>query len=220
MRSSIYVETEGQYFLIDIGPDFRSQMLDNGLSKVDSILLTHEHNDHVAGIDDIRPINFYYKNDIPIFGLERVLDQLKTRFHYAFEENKYPGAPTLGLHPISPGALEIDGVNIRVINIIHGQLPILGFRFNGLAYLTDVKTIPEEEMENLEDLDILILSALRRKPHFSHLNLEEALDLIERIKPRRTYLTHISHLMGRHSDIEDELPSNVHLAYDGLELII
>lgn len=219
-RSSIHVESGGQHIQIDIGPDFRLQMLNNDLSKVDAILLTHEHNDHVAGIDDIRPVNFHYKNEIPIYGEERVLDQVKERFHYAFTEKKYPGAPDLQLISIAEEPFDIDGLPIIPIRVMHGGLPILGFRIGRMAYLTDVKSIPESEHEKLSGLDVLILSALRREPHFSHLTLDEAMEFAQRFSPGQTYLTHISHLMGRHEEVDKLLPAKVGLAFDGLTIEI
>ena len=219
LRSSGLLQVEGQNILIDIGPDFRTQMLNNDFSQVDAILLTHEHNDHVAGLDDIRPINFHYKSDIPIYGHERVLGQLKTRFSYAFTKDKYPGAPTLSLISIDKGEFSIEGVHVTALEVMHGRLPILGFRIKDFVYLTDVKTIGEEEMQKLHGVDTLVINSLQRKPHFSHLTLDEAINLIEEIQPKRSFLTHISHYLGCHESLEDELQDrNILIAFDGLKL--
>ena len=219
LRSSGLLQVDGESILIDIGPDFRMQMLNNGFSQVDAIVLTHEHNDHVAGLDDIRPINFHYKNDIPIYGLARVLAQLKDRFSYAFTQDKYPGAPTLSLLPIEEGDFTIGGLHLMAIQVMHGRLPILGFRILDFVYMTDVKTIADKEMQKLHGVETLVINALQRKPHFSHLTLNEALVLIEEIQPKRTFLTHVSHHLGKHQSLEEELKEkNIYIAYDGLKL--
>ncbi len=219
LRSSGMIQVDDLSILIDIGTDFRSQMLNNDLSEVDAILLTHEHNDHVAGLDDIRPVNFHYKNDIPIYGQARVLDQLKERFSYAFSDSKYPGAPTLSLRPIEPGGFNMDHIEITAIEVLHGRLPILGYRIYDFVYLTDVKTISDTELKKLKDVEVLVINALQRKPHFSHLTFDEAIDLIDVIQPKKAFLTHASHHLGSHGSLEEELKEkNVFMAYDGLQI--
>lgn len=202
--------------VIDIGPDFRQQLLTAGVDDVDAILLTHEHNDHVSGLDEIRPINFIRKKDIPVFGQRRVLKELTLRFPYVFDVNsEYPGRPKVNLVEINTEVFTVGDIEVRPIRIMHGPLPILGYRVGDFCYITDAKTIAPEELDKLRGLDTLIINALHRRPHFSHLNLKEATDLIAHIGPRQAYLTHLSHDMGRHAAVESELPAAIRLAYDG-----
>lgn len=218
-RASIYIETDQLRLLVDIGPDFRAQMLQNGLSDIDAVFITHEHNDHTAGVDDIRPLNFLQKRNMPFYTLARVAKEIQTRFHYAFAEVKYPGAPQLEMVEVTEAAFYINNQKIQPIGVLHGQLPILGLRVGDFAYLTDVKTIPESEMPKLKDLDVLIISALRHEPHYSHLTLEEALGMSRRIGAQRTYFTHMSHKLGKHDEVEPHLPNGIRLAYDGLSIV-
>jgi phosphoribosyl 1,2-cyclic phosphate phosphodiesterase len=206
---------------IDAGPDFRQQMLAQGFSKVDAILLTHEHSDHISGLDDVRPVNFMQRKEMPVFGLPRVLDAVRRRFDYVFDTSyAYPGLPKIGLKEIQPGPANIAGITLQVILVMHGDLPVLGFRIGDFCYITDCKTIPDDQWVHLQNLDVLFLNALHRKEHFSHLNLSEALDMIEAIGPRKAYLTHMSHDMGLHREVEASLPANVKLAYDGLRITL
>ena len=193
-------------------------MLRANCKKIDGILFTHEHSDHVIGMDDIRPF-FFRQGDIPIYAHKRVLKALNKRFEYIFEtENKYPGAPTVIENIITNNTFDISGLKVVPINVMHSDLQVFGFRFNDFAYLTDVKTIEEEELEKLKGLKILVINALRIRPHYSHFNLEEALAFIDIVKPEKAYLTHISHLLGFHDDVQQLLPENVFLAYDNLQL--
>lgn len=217
LRSSIMVSWEDVNYVVDCGPDFRQQMIQANVAAINGILFTHEHADHIAGFDDIRP--FYYRmGAVPIYSDARVLNSLQRRYEYIFAtENRYPSAPAVQASVISEkDVLEFKGVKVTPIKIMHGDLPILGYRFNDVAYLTDVKTIPEEEKEKLKDLDVLITTALRKDSHTTHCNLEEALELIEELKPKKAYLTHISELLGFHAEVEKELPEHVFLSYDGL----
>ncbi len=218
LRTSALVEWGGKTFCIDVGPDFRQQMLRAGVQHLDAILLTHEHNDHIIGLDDVRPFNFRQKRDMPVYGLPRVLQQVKERFAYIFAEQKYPGAPGVRLHPLEPSdqPVEIEGVPVWPLEVMHGRLPILGYRFGDFAYLTDVKSLPEQTIAQLRGCKAIVLSALHRKPHHSHLNLDEALQLLEVLQPERAWLTHISHRMGRHEEVSALLPKGVELARDGL----
>jgi len=217
-RASVLIETEGKRILIDCGPDFRMQMLKimetDYFTDLDGVLLTHEHYDHVGGLDDLRA--FCQKGALSIYAEDNVVEAIHSRLSYAFKKHKYPGIPDLALIPIQNQAFFISGVKIIPIRLMHANLPIFGYRIDNCAYLTDLKTIPEEEFEKLQDLDVLIINALRIDEHISHENLQQALQYIERIKPRRAYLTHMSHRFGLHSVMERKLPENVFIAYDGL----
>lgn len=221
LRVSIWISWDDYSYVIDCGPDFRQQMLISNCKKVDGILFTHEHADHTAGLDDIRPFNFKM-GAMPIYAHERVIDNLKYRFNYIFEtENRYPGAPSVlvnKVHDNSP--LNLGNMKVQPISVMHGDLQVYGYRFDKFAYLTDVKTIVQEEIEKLKDLDVLVVNALREEPHHSHFNLDEALQFIELVKPKKAYLTHVSHMLGFHEEIQKRLPKNVFLAYDNLEITI
>jgi len=217
LRSSALFEWDGKNIVIDCGPDFRRQMLDSSCDRVDAIFFTHEHNDHVSGLDDIRPF-YFNQGNIPIYAGDRVINALKRRFDYIFKsEGNIPGTPNVLVNEVL-GDFIFNNKKVVVINVFHGALPIFGFRMDNVAYFTDVKVIPECEYDKLKDLEILIINALRIEEHYSHLNLQDALDLISRINPKRAYLTHISHKLGFHQNVQDKLPKNVYLAYDGLQL--
>ncbi|MFM9988045.1 MBL fold metallo-hydrolase [Flavobacterium sp.] len=217
LRVSVWIEWDSNSFVIDCGPDFRQQMLTSGCPRIDAILFTHEHSDHTAGLDDIRPF-FFKQGDIPIYGHERVLKNLKKRFDYIFEtENKYPGSP--GVSPIeveNDVLIEIDSKKIIPINAMHGDLQVFGYRFDNFAYLTDVKTIETAQLNKLKNLEVLVINALREEHHNTHFNLQEALDFINIVQPKKAYLTHISHTFGFHEEVQKKLPKNVFLAYDNL----
>jgi len=218
LRSSIHIEVDGKSFVIDSGPDFRQQMLREGIEKVDALLFTHEHKDHTAGMDDIRSFNFLQKKDIPIYARHSVLEQLKREFAYVFSEVKYPGAPQVKVNEIHNSPFQVEGVDIVPVEVLHYKLPVFGFRIKNFAYITDMKTIQPEEAEKLKDLDVLILNALQKTKHISHLTLEEALDFAERIGAKKTYFTHLSHKMGKHGEVSEELPDHVEIAYDGMQI--
>jgi len=220
LRVSVLVEINGSAYLIDCGPDFRQQMLRCGCTKIDAILFTHEHADHVNGLDDIRPFCFK-QGDVPIYAHKRVIKSLKKRFDYVFEtENKYPGAPSVSVNIIKNKPFVVNGLNIVPIKGKHLELQVFGFRFKNFAYLTDMKSLKDKEIDKLKGLDVLVVNALRIAPHHSHFNLEEALAFVKKVRPKKAYLTHISHLMGFHAEIENILPENVFLAYDNLQLTI
>ena len=221
LRVSIWIRWDDYSFVIDCGPDFRQQMLTSGCQSVNGILYTHEHADHTAGLDDIRPFNFR-QGEMPIYAHKRVIENLKRRFDYVFETvNKYPGAPSvLPIEIVNNVPFTIGNKKVIPINVYHGNLQVFGFRIDDFAYLTDVKTIAKEEVAKLKNLKVLVVNALREAPHDTHFNLEEALNFIDLIKPERTYLTHISHTFGFHEEIEKKLPKNVYLAYDNLEINI
>lgn len=219
LRSSIMVSWDDINYIIDCGADFRQQMLRENVQSINGILFTHEHADHIAGFDDIRAFSFKM-GKVPIYLSERVLKCLKKRYEYVFAtKNRYPTAPNVKPIVVSQNQiLNFNGVKVIPIEVMHGNLPIFGYRFNNIAYLTDIKTITNKEKKKLQNLDILIVTGLRIKPHPTHFNLEEALNFIKEIKPKRAYLTHISDQLGFHSEVEKELPNNVFLAYDGLVL--
>jgi len=220
LRVSALVEYEGYTILIDCGPDFRAQMLANQITHIDAILYTHEHNDHTAGLDDIRPY-FFKQGDIPIYAHKRVLDSLRKRFDYIFEsENKYPGAPSVVVNEIQNVPFKFKELDIIPVNVMHNRVQVFGYRIADFVYLTDVKTIEEEEIEKLQGVKVLVINALRIEKHHSHFNLEDALEFINHVKPERAYIIHISHLMGFHEEVQAELPENVFLAYDNLKITI
>lgn len=219
LRVSGLLETDTVNLVFDCGPDFRQQMLRSGCTKVDALLLTHEHNDHVIGLDDVRPLNFLHKKDMVVYALPRVAAEVKQRFAYVFAENKYPGAPMVRLEILNPYIpFHIENLSVTPINVMHGNLPILGYRIADFAYLTDVKTIPAAEFSKLKNLDILVLSALHHTEHHSHLTVEQAVKIARRINARRTYFIHFSHRAGLHRDIEKMLPADMFAAYDGLTI--
>ena len=217
LRTSALIQWNNKNIVIDCGPDFRAQMLNSGGDRVDAIFFTHEHNDHVSGLDDIRP--FYFRQgNIPIYASERVIHALNKRFDYIFKnEGNIPGTPNVTTNIIDDNFI-FNKQEVVLLNAFHGNLPIHGFRFDNLAYFTDVKTINQHEYFKLKDLDVLIINALRIEEHYSHLNLNDALEIISKIKPKRAYLTHISHKLGFHKDVQLSLPENVFLAYDGLQV--
>jgi len=217
LRCAVHVQTDTLDVVIDVGPDFRQQMLRAGIAKLDAALITHEHNDHMIGLDDVRPFNFKQRSDIPIYAVEDVHEQLRSKFHYAFAKNPYPGAPRLKVETLNiDDPFHIKGVKIIPIPVLHGNLPVLGFRFGDFTYITDVKYIPPRSWELILGTKYLVISALHHEEHHSHLNLTEALAVIEKLQPEMAYLTHISHRMGKAADINPGLPENVQLAYDGL----
>ena len=219
LRSSVLINWDNYNFVIDCGPDFRTQMLNSNCSKIDAIIYTHEHSDHVAGLDDIRPF-FFKQGKIPIYAHKRVLNELKKRFYYVFDENySYPGSPKV-IENIISSNFNINNKEIIPIDALHKDLQIFGYRFEKFAYLTDVKTIEDKEINKLNNLDVLVVNALRIEQHYSHFNLEQALEFIKIVKPKKAYLTHISHMLGFHDEVQKILPENVFLAYDGLEITI
>ncbi|MCM1153715.1 MAG: MBL fold metallo-hydrolase [Muribaculum sp.] len=217
-RASVLVKTMGLNILIDPSPDFRQQALDQNLHRIDAVLLTHSHYDHVGGMDDLRPYCAF--TDMVIYAKEDVDSDLHRRLDYCFRESKYPGVPTFNMQIIDNNPFYIKGVRITPIEVLHGKLPIFGYRIGRFAYVTDAKTIPDNEMDKLYGLDVLILNSLRFTPHFSHLSVPEALEIIKEVEPKETYLTHFCHHVGRHEDIERKLPPHVHPAYDNLHLTI
>ncbi|MBO6606561.1 MBL fold metallo-hydrolase [Psychroserpens sp.] len=218
LRVSVLVEWDDYTYVVDCGPDFRQQMLRAGVKRIDGIVFTHEHADHTAGLDDIRP--FYFRQgDIPFYAHKRVFQQLRERFDYIFtDKDKYPGVPSVIQNEIRNEPFQLNSMTVVPINGYHHKLQVFGFRFNEFAYLTDMKTVADEEIEKLKDVKVLVVNALRETEHISHFNLKEALDFIDRVKPEKAYLTHISHHMGFHDVVQQSLPENVYLAYDNLQI--
>ncbi|WP_445732359.1 MBL fold metallo-hydrolase [Mariniflexile sp.] len=220
LRVSVLVEWDDHTYVVDCGPDFRYQMLRSGCSKIDGILFTHEHSDHTLGLDDIRPF-YFHQGDIPIYAHKRVLKSLHKRFDYIFEtKNKYPGAPSVIENRIKNKPFKLHNLEVVPVDGKHDALQVFGFKFGDFAYLTDMKTVEEKEIEKIKNVKILVVNALRIHPHQSHFNLEEALLFIKKVNPEKAYLTHISHLLGFHDEVEKLLPENVFLAYDGLQITI
>ncbi len=218
-RASIMISINGQNYVIDSGPDFRTQMLRHKVKSLRAIVYTHEHKDHLAGMDDVRAFNYREQRDMELFCTPRVADALKREYHYVFSQERYPGIPTVNLNLIGLEPFQLpEGPTLIPIEVMHYRLPVLGFRLGDFTYITDAKTIRSEEKEKVKGTRILIVNALHRSEHISHFNLEEALAFIDEIQPEQAYLTHISHLFGCHKEISKFLPSNVAIAYDGLEL--
>jgi phosphoribosyl 1,2-cyclic phosphate phosphodiesterase len=216
LRSAIMIEEGSTRIVVDCGPDFRQQMLSHTVDNLDAILLTHEHADHIFGLDDIRSFNWLRKTPMDIYCEPRVQKNLKNMFSYVFAENKIPGIPQMDLIDLNDQQFNVGNIHITPIRVYHQHLSVYGFRFGKIAYLTDFNRIEEQALEKLYGIDTLIICALRKTPHVSHLNLSEALELIEKIAPRKAYLTHMSHEMGKHRDLLNDLPSNVEPAFDGL----
>jgi phosphoribosyl 1,2-cyclic phosphate phosphodiesterase len=216
LRCAILVEEGSARLIVDAGPDFRQQMLRYRVTNLDAVLLTHEHADHIFGLDDIRSYNWVRKAPMDIFCEKRVAENLRTTFNYAFAEIRYPGTPQMDLISIDGNPFKVRDIQVNPIRLYHHKLPVYGFRFGKFAYLTDFNRIDDDELEKLFGVEVLIICALRKSPHIAHLSLSEALVLVKRIAPRQTYLTHMSHEMGLHAELAQELPKGVELAYDGL----
>jgi phosphoribosyl 1,2-cyclic phosphate phosphodiesterase len=219
LRTSVLVETESTAVLVDAGPDFRQQMLRKRQRRLDAVLITHEHKDHVAGLDDVRAFNFLQEKSMPVYGLPRVLNQLKVEYAYAFAELKYPGVPKIELYELNAGdRLSLGDIEIDSIPVMHAKLPILGFRMGDLAYITDANFLSAEALKQIEGCKVLVLNALQKQAHISHYTLDEAVELAKATGIPRVYFIHMSHRMGRHAAIARELPDGIELAWDGLEI--
>jgi len=216
----VHLEVDDKSIIIDSGPDFRQQVLTNRIRRLDALVFTHEHKDHTAGMDDVRSFNFLQKQAMPVYAHARVIESLKREFAYVFAEKKYPGVPQVDIREIDREPFSVLGVPFQPVEVLHYKLPVFGFRIYDFTYITDAKTISEAEKEKIKGSKVLVLNALQKQSHLSHLTLEEALNLVEELQPERTYLIHMSHRMGLHRDVLKELPANVSLAYDGLTVTI
>ena len=218
LRTSVHLDIDGKSFVVDTGPDFRQQMLRTGIKRLDAVLFTHEHKDHTAGLDEVRAYNFLQGQDIPVYAHQRVLNQLQAEYAYIFAEKKYPGIPRLQLNEIRNESFEIEGVLFTPIDVLHHRLPVFGYRIHNFTYLTDLNYISDEELEKVYGTRVLVLDALQIEPHISHFTLEQALALVERIRPEQTYFVHMSHKIGLHREVEKRLPPSIRLGYDGLKI--
>ncbi|HEU0064675.1 MAG TPA: MBL fold metallo-hydrolase [Flavisolibacter sp.] len=220
LRSSIMVESENTTFVVDTTPDFRYQMLREHVMHMDAILFTHPHKDHVAGLDDVRAFNFFQHKPMNIYANQMTIDALRREFSYAFDDNKYPGVPNLKIHTINLDSFLIGNIPVLPIMVWHLNMPVYGFRFGKFTYITDANRIEESEKEKIKGSEIIVVNALRKEKHISHYALNEAIDLVRELEIPEAYFTHISHQLGKHADIEKNLPQGIHLAYDGLKLSV
>jgi phosphoribosyl 1,2-cyclic phosphate phosphodiesterase len=218
LRSSIMIEENGQRVVIDTGPDFRQQMLRENVKSLDAVVFTHEHKDHIAGLDDVRAFNYLKQSPMNVYATKHVQEALKREFFYVFSGDNYPGIPRLNMISIDEQPFEAAGMKFIPIPVKHLKLPVLGFRVGNFSYITDANFISEQSRELIKDSDVLVLNALRREKHISHFNLEEALQLVDELRPKKTYFTHISHQLGLHEQVNNELPDGVECAWDGLVL--
>lgn len=220
LRSSILVQSESTTLVVDTTPDFRTQMLRENVKKLDAVIFTHPHKDHIAGLDDIRAYNFFQHKPMDVYANLLTQEALKREFYYVFSEKKYAGIPDIHLHTITDQSFTVGDISVIPILVHHLKMPVLGFRFGNFTYITDANRIDEQEKEKIKGSEVLVINALRKKEHISHFNLQEAINLIEELKIPTAYLTHISHQLGLHDEINQELPANIHLAYDGLQIKI
>jgi phosphoribosyl 1,2-cyclic phosphate phosphodiesterase len=217
LRVSVHLQIGNKSLIIDSGPDFRQQVLRERVKTLDALLFTHEHKDHTAGMDDIRSFNFKQKQDMPIFARASVVEQIKKEFHYIFSDFKYPGVPRVQVNIIQNKPFHVEGIEVIPIEVLHYRLPVFGFRIGDFSYITDANYIAPEELEKVRGSKVIVLNALQKEPHISHFTLTQAVDLLQELKPEKAFLTHISHRLGLHTDVEKELPSFIRLGYDGLK---
>ncbi len=220
LRSSILVESQGKTIVVDTGPDFRQQMLLNRVTRLDAVLFTHAHKDHTAGMDDIRSFNYLQQKDMPVYARAEVIDQLKQEFAYVFVENKYPGIPQVETIEMPKEPFEVEGMKVIPIEVMHHKMPVYGFRFGDFTYITDANYISPSSKEKIKGSKVIVLNALQKTEHISHFTLDQALEIIEELKPKKAYLTHLSHKMGLHRDVSKQLPDNVKLAFDGQKILL
>lgn len=218
LRTSAHIVVDELSFIVDSGPDFRQQVIKNRINKLDALLFTHQHKDHVAGMDDVRSFNYLQNRPVPVYASLEVIEQLKREFAYVFAKEKYPGVPRIEVYPIGNEPFLVEGIKVMPIEVMHYKLPVFGYRIGALTYITDANYISEQEKEKIKGSKVLVINALQQQEHISHFALDEALEIIEEIKPEKAYLTHLGHKMGLHRQVSELLPSNVELAYDGLSV--
>ena len=220
MRTSVMIEINGLTFVIDCGPDFRQQMLQQAVTNLDAVIFTHEHRDHIAGLDDVRAFNYVLNKKIDIYGTPQVMEAIRIEFPYIFSESRYFGAPQLTTHPIDDKPFTIMGVEFIPILVLHEKLPVTGFRVGDFTYITDASYISDAELEKVKGSRVIVLNALRNSKHVSHFSVGEAVEILKRLQPEAAFLTHLSHFVGLHEDVNKKLPDFIQLAYDGLEVVI
>jgi phosphoribosyl 1,2-cyclic phosphate phosphodiesterase len=218
LRTSISLRHHGHHLVVDSGPDFRQQLLRENVQSLEAVLFTHEHKDHIAGLDDVRAFNFVQKRTMPVYATPRVHEALKREYQYIFDGTNYPGIPQIEVTHFGDEPFHIGPINVQPIQVYHHKLPVYGFRFDDFVYITDANSIPDKEKDKIKRCKVLVLNALRREQHISHFTLDEAIALVEELQPELTYFTHISHQLGAHADVEQELPPHIRLAYDGLRI--
>lgn len=220
LRTSVMVESAQTRIVIDSGPDFRQQLLREKIKRLDAVVFTHEHKDHIAGLDEVRAFNFINKMRMPVFATPRVQTALKREFAYIFADEKYPGIPEVDLYEIGDEVFQVGDLVIEPLNVLHYRLPVKGFRIGGFVYITDANFIPDEEKKKIMGAEVLVINALRREHHLSHFTFSEAIEMVAELQPKKAYFTHISHQLGLHDQVNTELPANIELAFDGLQLIV
>jgi phosphoribosyl 1,2-cyclic phosphate phosphodiesterase len=220
LRSSLMIESDTTRIVIDSGPDFRQQLLRENVKTLDAVVFTHEHKDHISGLDDVRAFNYLQNKNIPVYATEHVQVALKREFAYIFSGNNYPGIPKIDLNTITDDAFKINDINLLPINVWHYKMPVKAFRINDFTYITDANKIDDSEKEKIKGSKIIVINALRREEHISHFTFQEAIDFIDEMQPEQAYFTHISHQLGQHADVEKELPENIRLGFDGLKFLI
>lgn len=220
LRSSILIESETTKIVIDSGPDFRQQLLRRDLKSLDAVVFTHEHKDHIAGLDEVKAFNYFNKMRMPIYATQRVQNALKREFAYIFSDDKYPGIPEVDLFTVTDEPITIKDITLLPIDVVHFKMPVKAYRINNFTYITDANYISDSEKEKIKGSEIIVVNALRKEPHLSHFTFEEAINLMKELKPKKAYFTHISHQLGLHNQVSEELPSFIELAYDGLQIEI
>jgi phosphoribosyl 1,2-cyclic phosphate phosphodiesterase len=220
LRTSVMVQVQNRTFVIDCGPDFRIQMLREKVMNLDAVIFTHEHRDHIAGLDDVRAFNYVLNKKIDIYGTKQVMEAIRIEFPYIFSDSRYFGAPQLTVHCIDDKPFRINNVEFTPIHVLHENLPVNGYRIGDFTYITDASAISDEEKQKIRGSKVIVLNALRNSRHVSHFSVSEAVDILLDLAPEAAYLTHLSHFVGLHDEVNSRLPENIRLAYDGLTVIV